>query len=569
MKFYLLGGFIGMVLAGLFGNEIQAQPQQRSLRFLDSLILDDRNDNQNIPKNDDCYQIAINRLNFQGQSNGFDFQGRFDSVFTRNPAFSCSLSAQERSKAKFVSPMIKNDPFRVERLSVSRRFKDLQIIVGDLYQQMGRGQMLALRKVDELGLDIALRGAQIRYNNRNHVFYVLGGFSNVVNLDTVSQRFVRDVNDFMFGGQYGYRGLGIGEFGLMYLQLRPTEQQVDQLVILSDSQKQKIGLQDANSSIGFYFDSPKLTNFLGVYAEVDYQQRREIEKVEQGKAAYLSTDLNLGKYNLLTEGTFVDHFRQSGSTNTTLMRRFDYNQGPTLERIDQEVAEFYSVRGARSRLQREFLDGDLLVHTNALYRINRYGDPIQTNQTHIYGGFDLQYQEGQSRLGMGAGHRWDVQADDYVRLWTHFEIDWVQYLKGPYSFHIFSQNQIIRLGNAPNAFYNLDRLHLIDTIQRNLNNQLLTDISNPEAFFRSSTVISFDQAGVGSLGMEIGADTQNPLARNLFYAGLINWDVNRWFKIRSIIGSQRGGIKCIGGVCRDFPAFSGFRIQLIINYDAL
>jgi hypothetical protein len=556
-----------LLFALLYPQSIWAQ--QRSLRFLDSLIFDDRNDNQNMRNYDDCYQLALNRLNFQGQSNGFDFQGRFDTVLTRNPSLMCSFSAVERRKADFLSPLIKNDPFRVERLNVSRRFGDLQIIAGDLYQQMGRGQILALRKVDELGLDIALRGGQIKYNNKKHIFYVLGGVSNVVNLDIVSQRFVKDVNDFMFGGQYGYKGLGIGEFGLLYLQLRPTDQQVNNIATLTQDEKKQISLGDANSSLGFYFDSPKLLPFLGVYAEADYQQRREIEKVVEGKAAYLSTDLNLGSYNILTEGTYVDQFRQSGSTNQTLLRRFDYNQGPTLERIDQEVAEFYDYRGARTRIQREFMDGDLTVHTNVLYRINRPGDALQTNQMHVFGGFDLQYQEGKSRLGVGLGHRGDVQDKDYVRLWSHFEIDWVQYLKGPYSFHILSQNQIIRLGNAENMFYNLERLHLIDTIDRNLSNQLLTNISDPEAFFRSSTVISVDQAGLGSIGMEIGADTQNPQARNFFYAGLINWDINRWLKIRSIIGSQRGGIKCIGGVCRDFPAFSGFRFQLIINYDAL
>ena len=37
--------------------------------------------------------------------------------------------------------------------------------------------------------------------------------------------------------------------------------------------------------------------------------------------------------------------------------------------------------------------------------------------------------------------------------------------------------------------------------------------------------------------------------------------------LRATVGNQRGGIKCVGGVCRDFPEFSGYRLQLIARHN--
>ena len=55
--------------------------------------------------------------------------------------------------------------------------------------------------------------------------------------------------------------------------------------------------------------------------------------------------------------------------------------------------------------------------------------------------------------------------------------------------------------------------------------------------------------------------------RNGFFAGLISWDLSRQLLLRGVFGHQRGGIKCIGGVCRDFPPFSGVRVQAIYRHE--
>ena len=487
-----------------------AQSQPVTLRFTESLMMDARDDNKNINPNDDEYQIAVNRLSIGGQAFGLNFNGRLDTQLYRDPP----------------TDDFRDLWLRLERLSVDYQFKRLKLTAGDLYQQLGRGQVLALRKVDELGVDIALRGGRVTYSDRDHLLNAFGGVSNVVNLDSVSNHFVEDRADLIFGGQYGLRALSWGEVGLLYAFIQPEEQAIDDL-----------DLPDATSSGGLYLDAPALSDWLSLYGEVDLQQRRTIEAVQGGQAGYLMLDWHFADTTVLTEGLWVDNFEQRGSENSALKSRFNYNQGPTLERIDQEVAELYDVRGGRVRVQQYFLEGDLSVHLNALYRRTKPNDPMELDQYHGFGGVERYYDQGRSRFALSGGHRFDQKSGFINRVWSHLEGDYVQRLWGAYAAHLTTQLQRIRVEQQP--FFN-----------------------------RGSTVLGIEKSGLGSLSVEWGIDTQNQSedARQMFYAGILSWDVSRKFLLRSIVGSQRGGIKCVGGVCRNFPAFSGVRLQLIMRH---
>jgi hypothetical protein len=36
--------------------------------------------------------------------------------------------------------------------------------------------------------------------------------------------------------------------------------------------------------------------------------------------------------------------------------------------------------------------------------------------------------------------------------------------------------------------------------------------------------------------------------------------------IKVLVGEQRGGLKCVSGVCRVFPAFEGARAELTLRF---
>lgn len=50
--------------------------------------------------------------------------------------------------------------------------------------------------------------------------------------------------------------------------------------------------------------------------------------------------------------------------------------------------------------------------------------------------------------------------------------------------------------------------------------------------------------------------------RKFFFAGIIAREVIDALKISATIGTQRGGIKCISGVCREYPAFARGRLEI-------
>jgi hypothetical protein len=36
--------------------------------------------------------------------------------------------------------------------------------------------------------------------------------------------------------------------------------------------------------------------------------------------------------------------------------------------------------------------------------------------------------------------------------------------------------------------------------------------------------------------------------------------------VRAVAGSQRGGIKCVAGICREYPAFTGVRAEVVTRF---
>ena len=78
-------------------------------------------------------------------------------------------------------------------------------------------------------------------------------------------------------------------------------------------------------------------------------------------------------------------------------------------------------------------------------------------------------------------------------------------------------------------------------------------------------MIGVEKSGTAALTIEIGYDTQDPTegVSNMFLAAILSWEINEMFRLRAIAGTQRGGIKCIAGVCRDFPEFAGARAELV------
>jgi hypothetical protein len=285
---------------------------------------------------------------------------------------------------------------------------------------------------------------------------------------------------------------------------------------------------------------PDLFEVFSLDVETAVQARSLAGAARQGSAISATSELHLGDFALIGEGLLLSDFEQKGSQNAVLGNRFDYNQPPTLERIDQEVANNRDLLGLRLRPEYFFFDLDLLVFVNGVYRWNEPDEPSTLHQLHGYAGFEWRMPGGTSRLAATVGARDEVRAvlpeRDPLRSMVHFDLDWLQSLGEGVAFHATS------------------------------NTQWWTFLG--DGFVRGSTLAGLEKAGLGGLTYEFGYDTQNktPGVRTLFHALIASAEVGDAVLVRGTLGTQRGGIKCVAGVCREFPAFAGGRAEVIVRW---
>ena len=510
MKFAVLAALALLALPRLAASQ--------NLRIVDTTVLEYRGDNENATEGDDDYGVAINKLYLNGQMDRTSVSAQVDAyLFSSYP--DVAAPTQE-------NPSAYASQARLERLSLVHNFGESgTLTVGDAHQQLGRGLVLALRKVDELGTDQALRGGSVEWDADQFAALVFAGRTNVANLDGVTQKFIDDPNDTLAGAS-GTLRLGRADLSVHGLYLQPSTMASVQY----DDDQTIVG--------GAYIDLPA-TDWLSLYAEGAVEEYRAAGLAQQGMAGYVAADLDLQVVQLLLEGLYLDQFQVWGSRNTTLGQPFAYNQPPTLERIDQEVLDNRDVRGGRAKLSKAFFDGDLVLYVSGVLR--QYGlAPSDVDAIHGYGGFELTYGQGLSRWYMSGGWREETmkaRSAEPLKTMAHAETDWVQAIGGGYALHVTVNHE-----------------------EREFEGH---------AYRRGTTLLGFDRFGLGSLMAEVGYDTQQETTRTFYLAGIVGWELGHWLKMRAIVGAQRGGIKCIGGICRDFPPFAGARFEASVQHDLL
>lgn len=510
------------------------------VRLTDSLTLEYRIDNENGQTGDDDYGAFINRLSIQSSADQITTFARIDSMkFVDTPEIPGGAAHYE-------------DSARLERLRVAYALGEWKLTLGDVYQQLGRGIMLSLRKVDELGLDLAIRGGRVEYTGDVVAASAFVGRVNAAQLDVVSQRFVEDPDDLLVGGHLAVRpGAGL-TIGALALDSRPQTQSVSPVI----ADALGVSERDASQSVGLFFEAPSLTDKLAIYLEGAHQQRRVTDALSSGNAVYGTIDLLFDSMNVLIEGMRLSEYELLGSPNTALNTPFRYTNGPTLERIDQIVDNVDNVTGGRLYVEPFFLDGDLTIYANGMLRMNDPGLDSEIRQIHGYGGVKYVFGGGTSRVELSGGWREERRTDDerLFRSVRHAEIDYLQTLGGGYVMHLQSRNDLRQQENPEDA-------------------------ANPVDFVWSTTLLSVEKGGLWSLTFEYGIDTQDKSdgVRQHFYAGIVDLHLDGILKhfdlaqiepvlMRFTAGNQRGGIKCIAGICRDFPEFAGFRLNVIARH---
>ncbi len=499
------------------------------MRATHTTTMEYRTDNANGESDDDNYGAIIERLNLSASTGRLSTQMRIDGMYFLAPAADWN-----------------RDDGRLERISIRYRLDHVSLQAGDFYKQVGRGLALNLRKLDEVGLDITLRGGEIEYSRGPLTGGLFAGRTNSANIDNLKQRFLEDPLDTIAGGEGAWRfspGFELGIHGVFRQNRIP--------VVESQS-------DDASMTVGGRLEANELWDALSIYIEGDLQETRQVDRIDEGMAIYGTIDLFLGDTSLILEGIKLENFSQLGTTNA-YAEPFRYNQAPTLDRIDQETSAGVNEQGVRARIDQAFFDGEWTLFVNGMYKEILPGEDGEVTQMHGYGGLDGSYENGRSRLLVSGGvrdERASGQPGNYpVKDMIHGECDYLQWISGPWALHFASTTEYrgqLGLGG-------------LDDVEDDTTSERQQDL---ERYIRGSYFAGLEVAGVGSLTFEYGNDHSDtrPEIRQNFFAGVLNWYATKTVQLVATAGTQRGGLKCLGGICRIYPSFAGAKIDVIGNH---
>jgi hypothetical protein len=429
------------------------------------------------------------------------------------------------------------DLFSLEYLSATYADAKVELTLGDHYVTLGRGMVLAIRKVGDLGIDNKLRGAEAKVRLGAVNLQGFAGLLNIKNYEPGTGFAYREAGDLVTGGR----------------------------VELVTGPKLKLGAHaalvrapgdDAFASevlgAGATLELPRLVPWGSLYAEVARLERTTREDGrrtgEVGHGAYANLNLFLGPATVLVEAKLYDDMfnvlpralpRGGDAPDQIDLERMGINrltEPPTAERPLTLLLSNQTVRGGRVRLDWSITPKVVPYLSLGLYRDHR---TVPSNIVAAFTGVRGRWSGGQGMVE--GGHR-GQHVDDpgsgadgsLVRSDTHLLLDVSQKLAGPWSTEVFFSG--LRVGEEHFSW---------------LEGRAALSVRHT--------------AGWSAFGAyEFYTAAPEVFDTHYFSVGG-QWEPWRGTFLRALHGGERAGLKCVGGVCRFFPGFEGTRLELAMQ----
>jgi hypothetical protein len=472
----------------------------------------------------------------------------------------------------------------------------LEATVGDASAQLGRGIVLSVRKQDELGSDTTIRGARLSVSTRGTTalkLTALGGELNPLRLDEASGRYlgVPSSGDFMHdvteagmpraietdfapltgdcltsptctyapdrvaAGQVEISGKGfkLGTQGSALFRAPALNQDLirsaDRILTLSQS-----------------LELPRLGDDLSLYGELAFQhlnQPAERGRIDPGYGVYASASYTPRDVALTLEGR---HYRRlfplQGNVKLARAREFSslsYNQVPTTEEEDNDT-EFEGmntcVSGGRLRADVTLRPGVRALGSLAHYLTwaesgaNEACTTQQEQLNHVSdvsSGFSLESRDRQRHFELVLGGRFD-KAERELTL-----------ADGSQS-HIFYSEAYLR---------NQLELPLAGDFSMSLIGRLRqraqAEGGPGEPWFEGEEVLGVDWAEHSSIGLGAEYDSRPGVPPTYFNVELVHRPTPA-SRVALFAGQRRGAQRCVGGICRLYPAFEGVRLDVSLRF---
>jgi hypothetical protein len=497
------------------------------------------------------------------------------------------------------------------KLWLTYRTEGIDVTAGDSYVQFGRGLTLSLRKVDELGVDTTVFGGKVTVQRDPFGATLFAGLANPARVDEPTGRALfptKEVpqaagvqgvptqalfgSDRLIGGELqAGRGLPVilSTHAVRLIKCAPFR--YENGVIVDDTFDRPIGTcaetdratwlgelpnlgpvirARDTTNIGQSIEVPSLWGHGSIFVEGAIQRRdpeAPNEAHTDGNAVYASLVTTGGPIsNTLEVKSYRNYFPLAGSVNATRASAFSniaYSIPPTAEPIIADTMfGFFNacVTGGRDRFDYRFTETMLGYASFGYFQTkseilgggcDRFGrstadDKAATTNSVTDGSVGVQWRfdDDKSIAFANVNARHDIAESGvpyYREIAAQYSI--TKYIRGPYSIEFAGRHR-----------YRAQE-------RENVSGASLE--GRPWAQGEHQTALKIAPKWVVSQGVEYTS-----------YVGLPQWYVNGSVlyrftsesNIRLYVGQNRGGLRCVSGICRVFPAFSGARLELTLRF---
>jgi hypothetical protein len=613
-----------------------------SVKITETSVLLYHFDNRDGVLTNDKYGEWLNRLNVQATSGRFTLAVRLDSalyflkpdpnVLARRELAkpplpgeirdASSLTQKTQQLGRDLSDRFVNTAYPAKfYLSYSRPWLDAT--VGDFYAQLGRGFVLALRKVDELGTDTTVRGAKVELHPDvswgQVAATLLAGVGNPIRVDDPTGRqltqrplgfdkflyplvpqphdtaYVPDAQpgfatDRIVAGRVeaGAQGVVVG------VQASQLSRETDPRAAPFQTGNDAVPARNANTmqiasvsvsvpSIfkhgSFYFEgaTEALRDPVAARASdptaptptgVSGADPALLERLSGGKAFYAQITAYEGPLTLSLEGKHYDRFYPLvPTTGTSEFNLVQYSAAATAEPFtnDTQFGAFNAcVTGARARLDYRASD-DVLVF-GSLGRFASWSERVSTCGA-------------ESAPGVGAGVRGknDSIRNDVWDPYIGFEIQGEGARTHAYvttGSRFDSNKQVEQYAGFESTVYYREHYFRYDVVKKlfgrwsiqtaGFHRYRMKFAQTPLPWREGENYLSL--LWVPKLTLSAGYEYTTVSGERVdYFSGQGQWRLSSDTAVRFFVGQQRQALRCISGVCRIFPAFEGARLELVVR----
>ncbi len=542
--------------------------------------------NPNWDPTSDNYLDWLNRFDAQATWGRWHAEIHFDSaVFGNTPSVPsnyaiCTNGLTGPCENRNLALLLQNryvDNVEVEKLSLNYLGDHVDATLGDFYLSYGRGLVISMLKVDALGVDTTLRGGNLTLHWGGFSFNAAAGLTNVVNTDESTGEVAPDPNDRVVAARLQWqlpRIVTIGVDGAGFFQNpqtallqpyepgSPTQSVPISYLGLGSIQTQPFGPTDvpptllSTGNFSATVDMPHLGDHLKAYVEVAHQVQADFtanpaggatQSTTQGNALLVEADAFLGPATLLVEVKDYQNYIYplQSSLGSAMYPAFwqqnVYNNPPQLEEIFQEEDPSYTTYGPRVRLDYRVNDHVAPFASIALFQNDTPGYDYAITDGYL--GVDVNWQDHRSHAVVSAGRRYEIYnrlsdnpGEPYEQEW------WVQY------------DAVQVLGDV----YSLE----LEGLHRRFDEDLL--VGHPWSWGYSYLSLK-RSAWTVTLGYEYNTEDPAEWRPENPNAGF-SWIISDHYTVRAFAGGREAGLRCINGICRNFPGFTGGSVELAARY---